>query len=290
MTPPKILSETIDPCPGVYQIRNTLNGKIYLGGTVNLLRRYAKHFRDLCAQKHHSQRFQRAWLKYGESAFVFEVLEVTTREKVQGKEQYWLDTLQPYLKDQGYNICKEGRLRIGISPSPETRLKMSAAQKGRKLSPERVAQMRQNSLGKRHTEETKRRIGTASSLRSQTPEAKIKIGAAHRGKMVSPETRLKIGLANKGHQTWLGRKHSEASKLKMRSKVFSEERKEKMRQKMCQRWEDDDGTLRSKISAAVSARHKGKIVSEETREKMKTGMRAAWQKRKTQKEEEKRCP
>jgi len=275
--------DTHRPCSGVYQIRNTTNGKVYLGGTVHLRRRFRKHCRDLQRGDHHSIRLQRAWWKYGGDAFVFEILVLVPRKDVQKTEQLWLDRVKPYLRDGGYNICSEGRIRLGVSPSPETRAKMSAAQKGRRNTPEQIERMRQSMIGKRHTEETKRKIGAAARLRKHTPEAKAKIGAAKRGIKVSPETRAKISAANKGKQTWLGRKHSEASKQKMsqiQKRNVTEERRERSRQQLKQRWAEDDGTLRDRIATAVSLRHKGKVVSEETKKKMSASMRAAWARRK----------
>jgi hypothetical protein len=66
---------------------------------------------------------QRAWNKYGEQSFTYEILEET--DDVLNREQYWLD----YYKRSGvklYNIAvKAGHPTMGRKLSFETRMRMS---------------------------------------------------------------------------------------------------------------------------------------------------------------------
>lgn len=270
---------------GVYQIRNTVNDKKYVGGAVNLRRRIHLHLYQLKRGIHHSQKLQRAWLKYGADAFVFEVLELVDNiVDVVAREQVALDRERSYERDVGYNICRKGRSRLGVKASAETRAKMSAALKGRKMPPEAVEAMRQRQLGSKHTPETKAKIAASSRGRRHTEKTKKKIGDAHRGKEISEEARARMSAAHKGNPNgWDGRKHTEEAKANM-SRVQQDrvtpESREVSRRVMSKRWEEDDGTLRSRISEAVRKAHTGKIVPEEVREKMRAGMRAAWVRRK----------
>src|SRR5216684_1737979 len=59
---------------GIYKITCTANKKIYIGSAVNLYHRKGQHFSDLRQNKHHNPIMQNAWNKYGEQAFIFEVL------------------------------------------------------------------------------------------------------------------------------------------------------------------------------------------------------------------------
>ena len=60
---------------GVYQIRNTVNDKVYVGETCSLSARWLKHRSSLRAGTHHCESLQTAWDEFGESTFVVEGLE-----------------------------------------------------------------------------------------------------------------------------------------------------------------------------------------------------------------------
>jgi len=50
---------------GIYQIKNTLNGKFYVGSAVNIKQRWSTHISSLNKNNHHSGHLQNAWNKYG---------------------------------------------------------------------------------------------------------------------------------------------------------------------------------------------------------------------------------
>jgi len=135
--------------PGVYKISNSANGKFYIGSSNNLKNRHRQHFQDLRANRHRNNLLQRAWNKYGEKSFSFEIIcECKSALDALDKEQFYLDTLAPFNRETGYNIRVEAnsnagcsssddakenirRARIGKEASEETRRKMSLAQKDR---------------------------------------------------------------------------------------------------------------------------------------------------------------
>ncbi|MGZ8883253.1 MAG: GIY-YIG nuclease family protein, partial [Nitrososphaeraceae archaeon] len=94
----------------VYQIKNTKNQKIFVASTVNLKTMNGKRMM-LDGGVHKNKKLQEEWNKFGEEAFVLEVLEVL-KEKEEGYfdkkvelkelEKKWLEKLQPY-DDRGYN-------------------------------------------------------------------------------------------------------------------------------------------------------------------------------------------
>jgi len=88
----------------VYQILNKVNGKSYIGSTVNLVSRKSTHFLALKNNKHHSEILQRAYNKYGLESFVFNILEECTRENKQELEQLYLDIYKPE-----YNTSKSAK-------------------------------------------------------------------------------------------------------------------------------------------------------------------------------------
>lgn len=60
---------------GVYEIRNALNNKRYIGSSINIYRRWRDHKRMLNLSVHPNKHLQSAWNKYGEKHFVFKILE-----------------------------------------------------------------------------------------------------------------------------------------------------------------------------------------------------------------------
>ena len=85
---------------GIYKIINIKNNKFYIGSTNNLKRRKKDHFSLLKKNKNHCKILQRAYNKYGEEAFTFEVLAYCPKEYLFKLEQWFVDTLKPQ-----YNSC-----------------------------------------------------------------------------------------------------------------------------------------------------------------------------------------
>jgi hypothetical protein len=95
------------------------------------------------------------------------------------------------------------------------------------------------SSGVLQTEETKLKRSNALKGRPRPEEVKNKIGEKNKGRTQSQEARNKIGDIHKGNTYWVGRKHTEESKQKMRDakvgksshmkgKSHSEETKDKI--------------------------------------------------------------
>jgi group I intron endonuclease len=90
----------------IYQIRNIINDKIYIGSTNNLYRRWEEHIRLLNKNKHHSRRLQNSWNLYGEKKFKFEIIEnLEDNENLIDKEQYWITKTNCFMDNFGYNIA-----------------------------------------------------------------------------------------------------------------------------------------------------------------------------------------
>lgn len=80
---------------GVYQIRNSINGKVYIGSTtVTFKQRFEHHYYCLTHNKHKNRYLQNAWNKYGEDKFIFEILLNCTKEECLIKEQIYLDAIE----------------------------------------------------------------------------------------------------------------------------------------------------------------------------------------------------
>ncbi len=102
---------------GVFQVKNTRNGKVLLGSSLNLEGPLNSHKFMLTIGKHRNEALQKDWNTYGPEAFVFEVLEVVKvkddpnfnlDDELTLLEQIWLEKLQP-VGERGYN--KDSRIR-----------------------------------------------------------------------------------------------------------------------------------------------------------------------------------
>jgi hypothetical protein len=95
---------------------------------------------------------------------------------------------------------------LGKYHSEETKMKMSKAQKGRKLTEETKRKIGEANKGKYHSEETKKRLseilnGNKRSLgKHLTTEQKKKISETLKGRVFSEEHKRKISEAHKGVQ------------------------------------------------------------------------------------------
>ena len=110
----------------IYVIKNITNDKRYVGSAVNFYNRKKQHLSLLKRGLHHSVLLQRAWNKYGEKSFVFEILEkVSDIKQLIEKEQYYLDFYESYNSKNGYNICNKAGNTLGFKHSDKTKKLMS---------------------------------------------------------------------------------------------------------------------------------------------------------------------
>lgn len=174
---------TISKKSGIYQIVCSATGKFYIGSAVNLQSRRRVHLHGLRNNVHHSVTLQRAFNKYGEDAFTFEVLELVPVPLLIEREQYWLDKLKPFDPAIGYNINLTAGSRLGAEVSPETREKL-----------------RQANLGKKYGEETKRKHSEHGKLRKHNDATKEKVRQIRLGTKRSPETCERIRESKLGHK------------------------------------------------------------------------------------------
>lgn len=89
---------------GIYCIKNLVNSKLYIGYTVNFTDRKNSHFELLRKKKHYNSKLQRAFLKYGEGNFQFEIIEKCEKEFLMEKEDYWCKFFNTHKDEFGYNI------------------------------------------------------------------------------------------------------------------------------------------------------------------------------------------
>lgn len=115
---------------GIYAIRNLNNGKIYVGSSVDCLRRFSEHRTRLVRGVHINAKLQSAWNKHGDAAFEFVVIASVLRAtELASVEQLFLDELD--VVRSGYNLSPTAGNTLGWKASEETRRRMSEAAKRR---------------------------------------------------------------------------------------------------------------------------------------------------------------
>ena len=108
---------------GVFQIRNTVNDRVFVDSSTNIPGKINRHKFALNAGTHKSKALQADWNESGGSSFVFETLEpVEPRADsdynyaaaLEMPEALWLEKLEPF-GTKGYNerkLTREERLRM----------------------------------------------------------------------------------------------------------------------------------------------------------------------------------
>jgi group I intron endonuclease len=162
---------------GIYKIENTDTGKIYVGSSVNIHRRWNEHKRDLKKNEHGNKYLQNSWNKYGGGSFKFTVLEtVSDTTKLIEREQYFIDTLKSHDKKIGFNIFKTAGSPLGRKHSQETKDKIGQSNRGKKYSEQALENFRNAQRLRRETyvisDETRKKLSLANTGRKHTEKAK----------------------------------------------------------------------------------------------------------------------
>lgn len=84
---------------GIYKIENTQNGKVYVGSSINIQKRWLKHQSELRLNRHPSHKLQAAYNLFGKDAFEYSVIEECPEDKLLERETYWI---------LEYNSIKDG--------------------------------------------------------------------------------------------------------------------------------------------------------------------------------------
>lgn len=174
-------TESLSHKSGIYKITNTVNQKIYVGSSINIAKRFNTHKNSLIKNNHHSKTLQRSWNKYGKDNFVFNVIEfVELKENLLIREQYYLDTLNPFDKN-GFNNERIAGSPLGFKHSKETKKKMSESGKGKIFTDEHKKKMSESAKGKKKSAEHLRKLGEAGKGRIKTDETRAKLSLALKG-------------------------------------------------------------------------------------------------------------
>lgn len=92
----------------IYKITNTINGKFYIGQTIqNVKEGFYQHCATKCSKAVSNMAIHRAIKKYGKSNFTVEVIEEIDSANLNDRERYWIKYYNSY--NNGYNSTKGGQ-------------------------------------------------------------------------------------------------------------------------------------------------------------------------------------
>ena len=140
---------------GIYIITNIINNKIYIGSSSYCIsNRITVHKRFLKQNNHDNSYLQASYNKYGLENFKFEILEVCDKINCIEREQYWMDLYKSYNRNIGFNINEIANSRLNSKMSEDSKLKMSMAKIGKKLSPEHILKSKLSRTGQKRPQKT----------------------------------------------------------------------------------------------------------------------------------------
>jgi group I intron endonuclease len=160
---------------GIYQIKNLINGTIYIGSAKRFKERWNDHKRSLTKGVHHTKYLQNSYSKHNvevgnDNMFVFSVLEVmdkSTKEERLIREEWWIQKLL----NEGLELYNSNR-----NPTKEPKISVGST-KGKRNS--RATEFKPGyvpwTIDNRHDEETRKLIGEKSKAMWETPDIAEKL-------------------------------------------------------------------------------------------------------------------
>ena len=190
---------------GIYQIKNKVNGKVYIGQAIDVYERRSKHLSALRNNHHFNPHLQRAWDKYGPKAFEWSFVEACPIDQLQEREKYWVEKTNAFYG--GYNRTlggdgtpgrtqslfeREERSKISTEmwKDKETRARILKAHGDAMSSEEYREKMREVStrIWKNYSGEKRERILS----RIHSPESREKANASLKETCSLPEHRERL--------------------------------------------------------------------------------------------------
>jgi hypothetical protein len=192
-------------CPYVYKITNIITGKFYIGVRYGHIKFNRLPKEDIGIYYKSSSTYVRdAIAKYGETAFVYEILYEYGNIDV----CYWYEQLlirecakNPRCMNRKYidpDTGKFGMCRFGRPSTDATKAKLRACNLGSMVSADTREKIRIKTTGKKRSELTKARIRESAKGRTMSEEAKQHLSKLNTGKPVSDDTRRKLSISGKG--------------------------------------------------------------------------------------------
>ena len=96
---------------GIYIIKNLKNGKVYVGQSRDIYRRWKEHKNELNKNKHCNVKLQNAWNKYGSDAFSFIIQLECSVDDLNDNEK---DAIKSFNQGEALFVCGDRRMQINV--------------------------------------------------------------------------------------------------------------------------------------------------------------------------------
>lgn len=96
---------------GIYRIVNKIDNKVYIGSSLSISKRKYKHFWLLRNDKHDNNHLQNSFNKFGESNFIFEILEFCPTTDLIERENHHIKSFKSNSQEFGYNLATVNEFR-----------------------------------------------------------------------------------------------------------------------------------------------------------------------------------
>ena len=194
------------PVAGVYEIRNTLNNKVYIGSSINVKKRLAVHRGQLKRGDHPSSHLQASWDKSGSDAFKFKQLIVCAPSNLMFYEQRIMDGYKANKREFGYNKRLVVESCAGLKLSPEHKAKIAASVPRGKdhqyygigLCAEAYQAAADMKRGKPMPVEQRAKISATAKGKKKHPGFGAILSASRKGVQYSDQARKNMSLARTG--------------------------------------------------------------------------------------------
>lgn len=157
----------------IYKITNNINGKVYIGQTINPDYRWYKH--KYLAQRGSKRHLYSAMRHYGIDNFSFEIIEECGDELLDERERYWINITHSTDSSVGYNKTfggEGGNTWILNNHKEDTSRLLSKKLKGHRVNLNAIHMMAESRRGSTLSEEQKNKI--SESLREGYRTGRIK--------------------------------------------------------------------------------------------------------------------
>jgi group I intron endonuclease len=203
---------------GIYKIVNIVNNKCYIGSSIAIRKRLSDHKRRLRKGQHNNIHMQKAWNKYGETSFSFDILLYCSGNDLFFYEDRAIATFKVLDKVSGYN-CMPAR-RTDLSGSNYVKFRQQIAETQRKImqSPDARERISQANKGRILTKETRQRMSIARKGRKMSREFCLKMSEINKGRIPSQKTREIWSKQRKGRMA--GAKHPCAKATEVNGKLY----------------------------------------------------------------------
>lgn len=196
---------------GIYKIKNIVNGRVYIGASTDVYKRFYQHMFYLRRGEHANVDLQSDYNLYGESNFECSVECECDESELDRLELSTLHKYGGYTSDNTYNMVEAARVAVGECNhnygkhwSDEWKDEQSRKMKeylkdkthhpmyGKHFSEESKKKMRLSQLGKTQSAESNRKRSEKLKGRVFSEEHRRKLSESNHGRVVSQETLSKM--------------------------------------------------------------------------------------------------